>query len=449
MWIARRLRVGMGWMIGTAAIVAILSPHAIAQQQRTNATGSAAPGVRAAGADSAAAAKQGGETEAPVGSFVRIPANPNDAVAIVNGEPITREQLASECILRHGKEVLDNLINQRLVDQAVRARKLQVTPAEIDQEIDRQAATIGKTDRKTWLLALSKNRGISPQQYAQDVIYRLLALRKLASPRVQVTDQDMQDAFEAYFGERLKCRMIMVGQQRHAVEIWEELRKNPGGFAKLASDDPRSIDQATRAAGGLMAEPLSRHAHPRVVSDSIFRQLVDGDPQDKDPSHKPKDGDFTGPIQVTESTWVIVKRESLEPARPHDKNNIELQQQIKGLIFEAKIQQEMNTVMDELYSAAAIDNKLVGREKKANEQQELAGFGETEVRTMSQPTTAVHPSPSAGAGGGAQPVVDPATVPASAPAPASGSGRRLPPGVTPTDVPSAVRDAAKAAPGAK
>ena len=54
-----------------------------------------------------------------------------------------------------------------------------------------------------------------------------------------------------------------------------------------------------------MAQPITRHAYPQTLSDAAFRQLVDGDPSDKDPTHKPQDGVFTGPIQVGEMAWVI------------------------------------------------------------------------------------------------------------------------------------------------
>src|SRR3712207_7300911 len=41
---------------------------------------------------------------------------------------------------------------------------------------------------------------------ARDIVYPSLALRKLAMPEVVVTEQDMKDAFEAQFGEKLKAR---------------------------------------------------------------------------------------------------------------------------------------------------------------------------------------------------------------------------------------------------
>src|SRR5262245_47678611 len=240
-----------------------------------------------------------------------IPVNPTDAIAIVNGQNITRQQLSDECVAREGKKILELLINRTLIEQALRTKKLEITAAEIDQEIESVAHRFG-ISRENWLRTLDKERNISPVQYARDIIYPALALRKLCADRVQVTPSDLKLAFEARFGEKLRCRMILVDKQNKAVEIWEQLRKNPGGFEKMAQE--QSMDTGSRSLGGLLAEPIMRHAHPTTISDAAFRQLVDGDPKDKNPANKPKDGDFTGPIQADETSWIILRRESVEPA---------------------------------------------------------------------------------------------------------------------------------------
>ena len=167
------------------------------------------------------------------------------------------------------------------------------------------AKRVAHIGREAWLRTLDKERGISPVQYARDIIYPALALRKLGRAGSRSRPRTCKNAFEAQYGDKLRCRMIMVDKLQTAQEIWEELRKNPGGFEKLAQE--RSMDSGSRSLGGLLAEPITRHAYPQNVSDAAFRQLVDGDPNDKDPTHKPKDGDFTGPIQVAEATWVLLK----------------------------------------------------------------------------------------------------------------------------------------------
>ena len=77
--------------------------------------------------------------------------------------------------------------------------KKEVTAAEIDQEIDNVAMRFGGISREAWLRTLDQERGISPVQYARDIIYPALALRKLAADRVQVSKEDLKNAFEAQY----------------------------------------------------------------------------------------------------------------------------------------------------------------------------------------------------------------------------------------------------------
>ena len=318
-----------------------------------------------------------GLTETP------IPHNPGDPIAIVNNQVITRQQLADECVARKGKEILDLLINRTLIDQALRAKKLQVTAAEIDNEIESVAKRFG-ISREGWLRTLDKERGISPVQYARDIIYPALALRKLCTGRIQVTPDDMRKAFEAQFGEKLRCRMILVDKQSTAVAIWEELRKNPGGFEKIAQE--QSMDPGSRSLGGQLAEPITRHAYPQTISDAAFYQLVDGDPADHDLTHKPKDGDFTGPIQVQEMAWVILRRESVVPAvKGADLRNEQVRKQTYEMIYEVKLKEAMQAVFQEVIKGAAIENQLTGTVKLANEEKDPSYGVDSDAKLMSNP----------------------------------------------------------------
>jgi foldase protein PrsA len=315
-----------------------------------------------------------------------VPVNPTDPIATINGEVITRRDLADECVARKGEEILETLVARKLIDQGLRAKKLEVTAAEIDQEIDNVAMRFGGISREAWLRTLDKERGISPIQYARDIIYPALALRKLAGPQVQVTEKDMKESFEAQYGEKLRCRIIMVDKLRAAQEIWDELRKNPGGFEKLAQE--RSMDSGSRSLGGLLAEPITRHAYPQHVSDAAFAQLVDGDPKDTDPKHKPKNGDFSGPIQVAEATWVLIRREDVIPAKPADLKNEQTRKGVYEMIYEVKLKEAMNEVFVTLMKSAAIDNKLTGQIKMANEDMDPASQVDGNVPLMSNPGAA-------------------------------------------------------------
>jgi foldase protein PrsA len=294
------------------------------------------------------------------------PVNPGDPIALVNGQAISRQQLADECVAREGKKILDTLINRVLIEQALRRQKLDVTAAEIDEEIDNVARRFG-INREGWLRTLDKERNISPTQYAREIIYPALALRKLCAGKVQVTPKDLQDAFEAQYGDKIRCRMILVDKQLKAIQIWEELRKNPGGFEKMAQE--QSMDSGSRSLGGLLGEPITRHAYPRPLADAAFRQLVDGDPNDRDPSHKPKNGDFTGPIQVDQSGWIILRREDVIPAnKTISLKDERIRQQTYEMIYQVKLKETMEQIFQDLIKSASIENMLTGAIKTANEE---------------------------------------------------------------------------------
>lgn len=294
-----------------------------------------------------------------------IPVNPSDPIALVNNQAITRQQLADECVAKKGKEVLDVMIRRLIIDQAMAQAHLTVTPAEIDEEIDAIAARFG-IPREGWLRTLDKERGISPAQYAREIVYPAIALRKLCANRVQVTPKDLKDGFEAKYGEKLHVRMIMVNTQNKALQIWEDLRKNTGAFERVAKD--QSMDPGTRAMGGLVPQPISRHLYPNL-SDGAFHQLVDGDPRDHDPSHKPKDGDITGPIQIDEHAWVILRRESLDPARKVGSlKNENIRQSVYEEIYQVKLQEAMEKCLHELLKRSSVENRLTGAVKLANEE---------------------------------------------------------------------------------
>jgi parvulin-like peptidyl-prolyl isomerase len=321
--------------------------------------------------------------DGPALQLTQIPVNPTDAILKVNGQIITRQQLADECIARKGKEIAELLIHRTLVEQALRAKKLEVTATEIDQEIEAVAGRF-KISREGWLRTLDKERGISPMQYARDIIYPAIALRKLCTGRVQVTPNDMKQAFEAQYAEKIHCRMILVDTQAKAISVWERLRENPAGFEKIAMDE--SMDTASRSLGGLLADPITRHAYPQTISNAAFQQLVDGDAADRDPSHKPKDGSITGPIQVNESIWIVLRRESLDPADTRfDLKDEAVRKRTYEMIYEVKLKETMGMVMQELIKASEIENQLTGTVKLANEEKHSEYAVQDDVKLMSNP----------------------------------------------------------------
>jgi foldase protein PrsA len=298
-------------------------------------------------------------------------------------------------VARRGEEILETLIARELIDQEMKKRKIAITPAEVDAEIERVARTLAHVSKEQWLATLAEKKKISPSQYAHDIIYPSLALRKLTADQVKVTDTEIAEALESYYGEKLKCRIIMFDNLATAKQTWEDLKKTPGAWEKLVAE--RSIDQATRSVGGMLTEPIARHAEPRNVSDAAFRELVDLDPNitTKVPAERkkymPKDGDITGVIQVTANSWVIMRREGLEPKTEVRKDDKLLAEQFRQTLHEAKVEQQIGVYYGELLRAASVENRLTGDVKMANEERQPDFRVDGDVKRMSNAEAGMPP----------------------------------------------------------
>ena len=192
--------------------------------------------------------------------LTQIPVNPTDPIAIVNGQVITRQQLADECVAREGQEN-PRAPDQPHADRAGAPGQEARSHGGRDRPGDRHRRQAVRNRPRR--LAAHPRQGARNQPGAVRPRHHLPGARaaETVHGRVQVTPKDMKEAFEAQYGEKIRCRMILVDTQAKAVAIWEELRKNPGGFEKIAKE--QSMDTGSRSLGGLLGEPITRHAYPQ------------------------------------------------------------------------------------------------------------------------------------------------------------------------------------------
>lgn len=187
-------------------------------------------------------------------------------VALVNGTPITRDELGEECIRRYGEEVLEGLVNRRLIALECQKRHIQITEHEVWAEIDRMAAKFGlSTDR--WLKLLQEERNISPEQYQHDVIWPMLALRRLSAGEIQVTQEELRKVFETEYGPKVKVRIIVAEDRRAAEQLLARVKADPDSFGDVAKD--HSADETSAAARGLIP-PIRKHAGPPELEQAAF-----------------------------------------------------------------------------------------------------------------------------------------------------------------------------------
>jgi len=186
-------------------------------------------------------------------------------VAVVNGEEIQRQELARECLNVYGKEVLESVLNKRLITDYCRQRGITVTRKDVDDEIDRMARKFAiSTDQ--YLKMLKQERGIKPEQYASDIVWPMLALRRLAKDQINPTDEEVRKAFEAQYGEAIKVRLIVLDGAEEAQRVHAQAMQNPDDFGALAKS--HSKDPSASMNG--MIQPIRRHVGHASIEKAAF-----------------------------------------------------------------------------------------------------------------------------------------------------------------------------------
>jgi foldase protein PrsA len=251
---------------------------------------------------------------------------------------ISMDDVAQECVQRLGKEVLENMINRATIQLACHERNIVVTAAEVDREIVRIAGEF-KIPVEQYLQMLKAERDINPEQYRRDVIWPMLALRKLAGEEVHVTQEEIQKAFEREYGPRVKARMILCDNQRRAQTAWSKAKQDPDNFEKYVQEF--SIDPASKSLDGSIP-PIPRHS---------------GSPNLESAAFKLKPGEISAIVQLDDALqrYVILKCEGrTEPIVTELDEQIaaELEEQIKR----QKVQEQVAKVFETLKKGTRVDN---------------------------------------------------------------------------------------------
>jgi|LSQX01.2.fsa_nt_gb foldase protein PrsA len=202
----------------------------------------------------------------------------SEAVARVDGEVITKDELYDFMVRQTGQEALDNLIVKKIIELEASDQNLEVSEDEIDQEVEELAEQYGGKNAMIQALAMYN---IDLEQVREDVAVNI-KLEKLLSPRIEITDEEVQAYFaanqEAYaVEEQIKVSHILVDSEEEAQEIRTQLTQGEdfSDLAKERSTDPGSKDQGGElgmVGKGEMVEEFEQAAfalQPGQISDPV------------------------------------------------------------------------------------------------------------------------------------------------------------------------------------
>ena len=263
----------------------------------------------------------------------------SEVVATVNGEKITKQELYDAFVANGGASILEQLISERLIAQEAAKLGIEVTDAEVQQEIDRLIEENYYGMKEYYEQALAQY-GIT-EELLKDNIRTDLQLSAIVRSKIEVSEAEVEEYFrenqdDFNIPEEIDVRHILVATEEEAEEVLALLRAGED-FAELAkehSHDPGSADK-----GGALGFN-GRGSFVKEFEDAAFALPV---------------GEYSEPVKTEHGYHII---EVLERKEAKEVEFADVKEQVKEALIEEKVRERLQEEYNQLYDAAKIEKKL-------------------------------------------------------------------------------------------
>ncbi|HNX28903.1 MAG TPA: peptidylprolyl isomerase [Syntrophomonadaceae bacterium] len=260
-----------------------------------------------------------------------------EAVARVDGEAITKNELYDLLVQSNGQAALDSLISQKIIELETAKQDIQVSDAEIEKELDEVAEYYGGLDAFEQSLT---SYNMTLQDVKEDLAVQV-KLEKLMKEKITITDAEIKEYFNANqeqfaVEEQIKASHILVDSEEKALEVKQKLAEGKD-FAELAKE--YSTDTTNKEQGGDLGL-VSRGQMVAEFEDAAFALPV---------------GEISEPVK-TEYGYHIIKVTEKIAAREGTLE--ENQEEIRETLFNQKMESEYSTWMEEQYKNHKVESLL-------------------------------------------------------------------------------------------
>ncbi|WP_082341796.1 peptidyl-prolyl cis-trans isomerase [Paenibacillus solani] len=262
-------------------------------------------------------------------------------VASIQDRAITEDEWVDELKKRYGNEMLMTMLNRQAVALEARAKDIDITMSEVDEELEVMSRSYGSKER--FLSEMEDQLGITESELKTETIYRLL-LEKIATSDVHIEEQQIDAYLEQYPDQfrpkrQLNLSMIEVASESEANQVMDRL-ENGENFADLATEV--SIDEYTREDGGKIG--LIEEDDP-FVPPAVLDAALTLEP-----------GDIAGPISLTDAYAIVYVQDIIEPQALSEEGIREGVR--RQLALEQSVSlSELERQLREKYAARIIDHK--------------------------------------------------------------------------------------------
>ena len=227
------------------------------------------------------------------------PEGQKEVMAYVNGTPVYMGRLHDLLVLAGGRKMARNIVAWELVDQEAENRAVTVTAKDIDVEHEATLARMfpqvtDTADRENLLRQLMVREAVSKKQWRMSM--RMQAqLTKILAPQIEVTAEEMQQAFADEYGRKVVVRHIQSASLEDAEDALRQLKAG-ADFAQLA----RKVSKHTSATDGGLLPPVSAKAKilPRALHKAAWSMSTVGQ--------------ISGPIQAGTSYHLLYLEKVIE-----------------------------------------------------------------------------------------------------------------------------------------
>lgn len=256
-------------------------------------------------------------------------------VAVVNGQKITESQWNKALQELAGKNVLNNLIDETLIQQKAKQEGVAVSDEEIKDRINQVIS--GYPSEEAFVQA----NNLTKERFRHLVTIDLMASKVIEKSITPVTDQDIQKYYEEHPEEfqhpdQVKARHILVNTKEEADEIYARLAAG-GDFAAIAKE--KSQDFSSKDQGGELGY-FSRGQMVPEFEEAAFSLAV---------------GELSKPVK-TDYGWHIIQVEDKKPAKT-DKLE-EVKEKIRRELIDRQVNDRFPSWMESLRQEAKIDVKV-------------------------------------------------------------------------------------------
>ncbi|GGF92624.1 peptidylprolyl isomerase [Paenibacillus abyssi] len=264
-------------------------------------------------------------------------AESSEAVATVNGVAIGKDKLYDALVGQGGTAALENLITEELIRQEAEKANVTVSESDIDGEIGK--IRVDYPSDEEFQSVLQQN-GLTEEVLRKQIKIQL-EMRKVLEPQIQVTDEELQQYYDQHKDslgtpEQVQASHILVGTQEEAEQILEELKQG-ADFAALAKE--KSTDPGTKDNGGDLGY-FGRGAMDPAFEEAAF--ALDNN-------------EISGVVQSSFGYHIIKTVDHKAAVTPTFE---EKKDEIREDLINEKLYNLSGTWLQEIRTAAKIDNKL-------------------------------------------------------------------------------------------